>query len=118
MQFEGKTLENEELSRKLKTEKDKAKLMQIARITLKRLLLTQDIDFVDVEIKELKIGSLIIEYVLIVDTTTLTNKTLAQFNPVSGDKEVVVFQDVSHYKGKIIPAYSYISGKNLSVSIL
>ena len=113
MQFEGKVLPNNELQKKLKTEKDKAKLKQIAKITIEKLFFARDIDFLDVEIVDLKIGSLIIEYVVIVDTQTVKNKTVTSFNPV--EREIVVFEDVSHYKGKILPAYSYISGKLLLI---
>ena len=91
------------------TEKDRFKLMIIARITMKKLFLAKDIDFIDIQIIGLKIGSLIIEYVVILDTQGVKNKTLPELNPV--EKDTVVFEDVSHYKGRIQPAYSYISGK-------
>lgn len=109
MQLDGQVLPNTELKKKLQTEKDRAKLKQIAKITIEKLFFARDIDIVNVKIIGLKIGSLIIEYVVTIDTKTVENKTVARFNPV--EKETVVFEDVSHYKGKILPTYSYITGK-------
>ena len=109
MQLDGEVLPNTELQKKLQTERDLAKLKQIAKITIEKLFYARDLDIVKVEIISLKIGSLIIEYVVTIDTKTVENKTVSGFNPV--EKETVVFEDVSHYKGKILPAYSFITGK-------
>ena len=109
MQLDGEELPNTELKKKLQTERDLTKLKQIAKITIEKLFYARDFDIVKVEIISLKIGSLIIEYVVTIDTKTVENKTVSGFNPV--EKETIVFEDVSHYKGKILPAYSFITGK-------
>lgn len=108
MQLDGQVLPNSELKKKLQTERDRARLKQIAKITIEKLFIARDIGIIKVEIIDLKIGSLIIEYVVTIDTKTVENKTVARFNPV--EKETVVFEDVSSYKGKILPTYSYITG--------
>ncbi|XP_066922743.1 uncharacterized protein [Clytia hemisphaerica] len=107
MKFEGKTLKNDKLQEKLDSKKDRQKLIIIARITLKKLFLNKGIDFIEIEILDLKIGSLIIEYVVSLESLGVKNKTIKDLNPVK--EETTVFEDISQYRGVIEPVYSHIS---------
>ena len=109
MKFEGKVLKNDKLQEKLNSKKDRQKLIIIARITLKKLFLTKGIDFIEIEILDLKIGSLIIEYVVSLESLGVKNKTIEDLNPVK--EETTVFEDISQYRGTIEPVYSHISGR-------